>query len=363
MVIDCVEGGEAVGTVVNIFFINISIIYLLMSLTFYIMRRILPIQPTSPRAVRLWFGFSNGLIAMLLTINAFKVEGALVDLRIIPLALVAAYAGPIGLGVTIAMTIATRYALDGTSIQFIYSVITLSCLFISSLVINRMSFRRGHRFIAYMLIGTVLVILRISAGIPIEALQVVFIPYFMMTIFGGWLCYWGSKKLETHLRMFRMHAHRATIDELTGLPNRYMTLERLNEIEESCKKWALFVIDIDHFKQLNDTYGHRVGDEALRHIGEALRFHCPDKGFVGRYGGEEFLMMLETFDDDVKKVADVMVHKIRETPYLHKGKKIPITVSIGVTLANMEAGEVVFERADAALYEAKMNGRDQAKLA
>lgn len=350
------------GQVINIFFINVSIIYLVLSLALYLMRQLLPIQAGSPYAVRVWFGLAMGLAAVLLTVNSFQVGEARVDLRIIPLALAAAYAGPIGMAVTIAMTLIGRFALDGMTEQFISSFVTLGLFYVVSLLLNRLSLRRGHLYSAYLVFGTVLVLFRIVGNVPIDAFTIVFLPYFVMTFLGGWMCYWVAKQIETHLRMFRLHTQRATIDELTGLPNRYMTLERLNEVEMSGLPWALFVIDVDHFKQLNDTYGHRAGDEALRQIGNTLRINCPDGGFVGRYGGEEFLMVVEDVGEDVVAMAQAIVGVIRETPFTFEGEVIPITISIGASLAGAEPGTVVFERADAALYAAKTNGRDQVRF-
>ncbi|MCC5893283.1 GGDEF domain-containing protein [Exiguobacterium sp.] len=349
------------GQVVNIFFINISIIYLLLSLTLYLMRHVLPIQSASPLAVRMSFGLAMGIAAVLLTVNSFSVEDARIDLRIIPLALAAAYAGPVGVGVTIGLTLLGRFGLDGMTDQLIRSFGTLGLFFVLSLVLNRLSLRRGHLYSAYLVFGAVLVLFRIAGNVPMHAFTNVFLPYFVMTFFGGWMCYWVAKQIETHLRMFRLHTQRATIDELTGLPNRYMTLERLNDVEASGVPWALFVIDIDRFKQLNDTYGHRAGDEALRQIGATLREQCPAEGFVGRYGGEEFLMVLED-TTDVTELAERLVRVVRESTYTFEGQVIPMTISVGASLAHAEPGTLVFERADAALYAAKTNGRDQVKI-
>ena len=349
------------GQVINIFFINISIIYLVLSLTLYLMRQLLPIQTGSPYAVRIWFGLAMGLAAVLLTVNSFQVGEARVDLRIIPLALSAAYAGPIGVTVTTGLTLLGRFALDGMTEQFVSSIGTLGLFLVLSLVLNRMMLRRGHLYSAYLVFGTVLVLFRIAGNVPMHAFTTVFLPYFAITFLGGWMCYWVAKQIETHLRMFRLHTQRATIDELTGLPNRYMTLERLNEVEMSGLPWALFVIDVDRFKQLNDTYGHRAGDAALHHIAQTLQANCPEGGFIGRYGGEEFLMVLEDVGD-VRSIADDIVTVVRDTPFSFEGTMIPMTVSLGASLAGAEPGTLVFERADAALYHAKTSGRDQAKI-
>ncbi|RHB49758.1 diguanylate cyclase [Exiguobacterium sp. AM39-5BH] len=349
------------GQVLNIFFINISIIYLLISLTFYVMRDVLPIQASSPVSIRIWFGLSTGVIAVFLTTNSIMVDGARIDLRIIPFALAAVFAGPVGVTVAIIVSVAARLMTEGFSSIIMNALVMISIFWTIAIGLSHQYIRRGQLYAGYIAIGMMLVLVRVVGQVSLDTFINVFIPYFMMTSIGAWMCYWGAKKLETHLWMFRLHTHRATVDELTGLPNRYRTLERLSEVELSGRPWTLFVIDVDHFKQLNDTYGHRAGDAALHHIGKTLQAHCPAGGFVGRYGGEEFLMVLEDAGD-VRLMADEIVTVIRDTPFSFEGTHIPMTVSLGATLAGAEPGTVVFERADAALYAAKTSGRDQAKI-
>lgn len=352
-----VEEGNRLGMVVNSFFINISIVFLLMSLTFYLMRHVLPLQPASPLLIRISFGVASGVTAMLLTLNAFEVGDGRIDLRLIPLALAAVYAGPLGVVVALAVSLGGRMIMDG----FGGPLLMMGIFFIFTLIISRSGLRRGHQFMTYMIVGSLLVLIRVTGAIDIATFVRVFIPYFVMSGLGGWLCYWGTKKLETHLWMFLVHTHRATVDELTGLANRYRTLEQLNEVEMAGRPWALFVIDVDHFKQLNDTYGHRAGDAALRHIGRILETICPKDGFVGRYGGEEFLLILER-DTDVSELADAIVRTVHETEFRFDGTSIPMTVSVGVAVSQLESSMVVFERADQALYVAKRSGRNRASF-
>lgn len=200
------------GQVINIFFINVSIIYLVLSLALYLMRQLLPIQAGSPFAVRIGFGLAMGLASVLLTVNSFPVGEARVDLRIIPLALSGAYAGPVGVAGTMGLTLLGRFALDGMTDQVIRSFGTLGLFFLLSLVLNRVVLRRGHLYSAYLVFGAVLVLFRIAGNVPMQAFTTVFLPYFVMTFLGGWMCYWVAKQIETHLRMFRLHTQRATID-------------------------------------------------------------------------------------------------------------------------------------------------------
>lgn len=350
------------GIVINYFVINISLIFLFMSLTLYVMRTVLPIQPTSPLLVRLWFGVSNGLTAILLTINSIELGDGRIDLRLIPIALSATFAGPFGAIVTLGLIIIGRTTLHGMSAPFVESLLLLLVFFLFSLFMTRLPIRRGRGYAIYIGFGALLVLIRGTGSVDMDVFVNVFVPYFLMLSLGAWLCYWAAMKLETHLWMFLLHTHRATIDELTGLPNRYRTLEQMNDLELSSKPWTLLVIDVDHFKQLNDTYGHLAGDAALRHIGQTLEQSCPPSGFVGRYGGEEFLLVIEG-SEGMAKVAEDIVQTVRHTTFEFQGERIPMTVSIGAAFAGNEPSVVVFERADAALYEAKRNGRDQVRFA
>nr|WP_251127943.1 MULTISPECIES: GGDEF domain-containing protein [unclassified Exiguobacterium] len=356
------EGGELVGAVINQFVINISLIFLFMSLTFYVMRTVLPIQRTSPLFVRFWFGVSNGLTAILLTINAIELGEARIDLRLIPIALSATYAGPFGAIVTLGLIFIGRMTIHGMSAPFVDAILMFIVFFLFSLVVSRVLINRVKGYAVYIGFGALLVLIQVTGSVGTGVFFNVFVPYFLMLSLGAWLCYWAAKKLETHLWMFLLHTHRATIDELTGLPNRYRTLEQMNDLEMSGKPWTLLVIDVDHFKQLNDTYGHLAGDAALRHIGQTLERNCPPSGFVGRYGGEEFLLVIEG-SEDAKEVAEELVQTVRHTMFECQGEVIPMTISIGAAVARHESSMVVFERADEALYVAKRSGRDQVRFA
>lgn len=97
----------------------------------------------------------------------------------------AAYAGPVGVAVTIGLTLLGRFGLDGMTDQFIRSFGTLGLFFVLSLVLNRLSLRRGHLYSAYLVFGAVLVLFRIAGNIPMHAFTNVFLPYFVITFFGG----------------------------------------------------------------------------------------------------------------------------------------------------------------------------------
>ncbi|MBV7315357.1 GGDEF domain-containing protein [Shewanella sp. NIFS-20-20] len=155
------------------------------------------------------------------------------------------------------------------------------------------------------------------------------------------------------------------IDTLTQLPNRAaleqkMDIEYRQAIRHQHPLW-LAVLDIDHFKQINDTYGHLSGDKALQVIASALRQTLRESEFVARYGGEEFVLLIPgVCQDDMKQLLNRVREKIKHIPFKFKMQPVTITVSIGAAqLSGSESINDTFERADAALYQAKHQSRDR----
>lgn len=121
---------------------------------------------------------------------------------------------------------------------------------------------------------------------------------------------------------------------------------------------SIALVDLDHFKAINDTQGHAAGDNALRQVAHAISSRLRDYDYVGRYGGDEFLLVLPQVNyQDTTKIIERIQQAIRALP--QPRPELPITLSIGVTQAvPFESAEVILARADAALYEAKRAGRN-----
>lgn len=155
-------------------------------------------------------------------------------------------------------------------------------------------------------------------------------------------------------------------DPLTGLNNRMQLMNLLNkEITLSEKKFSVLMIDLDHFKLINDSYGHLAGDEALRVVGKFILNSFPIDSISGRYGGEEFLVLLKnTSLEKSKEVAEEFRKKLEDYPLQYLNSKIKITTSIGISsFQNSDVKiESVIERADKALYLAKVSGRNSVKF-
>lgn len=164
----------------------------------------------------------------------------------------------------------------------------------------------------------------------------------------------------------------AQTDPLTQLLNRRALTERITAEMERALRYdstlALLMIDLDHFKRVNDTYGHLVGDDVLRDVAKLLVDTIRVSDIVARYGGEEFLVLLpETDDAGAESFADRIRAAVEEHDFTDGGEhpQLRLTASIGVAMypaARVESVEDLFARADAALYRAKADGRNRVRL-
>ncbi|WP_072682621.1 diguanylate cyclase [Arcobacter sp. LA11] len=154
-------------------------------------------------------------------------------------------------------------------------------------------------------------------------------------------------------------------DKLTNLYNRRKLEELLqNELHRSerfGRTFGLAILDIDHFKDVNDTYGHQIGDEVLKEIADILKAYLRKTDFVGRFGGEEFLIICP--ESDIKGVSNLM-ENFRLRIANHNFKEIRNkTASFGVTVSKEDdTMDTVIKRADSALYEAKNKGRNKVSI-
>jgi len=155
------------------------------------------------------------------------------------------------------------------------------------------------------------------------------------------------------------------LDPLTQLANRTALEDRMeqeyrNHVRFNTPLW-IAVVDIDHFKIINDNFGHSSGDKALQVISMALKNSLRESEFVARYGGEEFVLLLpDIIDTHISQLLNRVREKIKNIPFKFKNQRITVTLSIGAAqVMENETIEDAFERADAALYQAKNNGRDR----
>jgi len=190
--------------------------------------------------------------------------------------------------------------------------------------------------------------------------------------------------LMTSLAKLRMRSHQrkaelgealariqelAIRDELTGLHNRRYMLEMLNSersrAERSGQPWSICMVDLDHFKLVNDHHGHNVGDEVLASVAQVIREGLRDSDQVARWGGEEFLILFPSTDaTEAKIVLERIRQALRNTGVSRSVPELKVTFSAGV--AACQSGDslpVSIDRADRALYVAKASGRNRTEVA
>ena len=185
------------------------------------------------------------------------------------------------------------------------------------------------------------------------------------TIFCFVLDYSRRSARNDLVEMARLYERAARTDDLTGLSNRRDMAQHLNQefsrYERSGNHFSVILIDLDHFKQINDKYGHDAGDFVLTEFARLVRSTCRQSDLPSRWGGEEFLLLLpDTSLLQALSMAERLRRNVELHDFVHKGQRIPLTLSAGVcSISQFHAIEELLKQADIHLYDAKMKGRNQ----
>ncbi|MCF6251672.1 MAG: EAL domain-containing protein [Methylococcaceae bacterium] len=171
-----------------------------------------------------------------------------------------------------------------------------------------------------------------------------------------------SKQKEAEKRLIHLANH----DKLTGLPNRDLFLDRLNiavlEAKRHQQQIAVLFIDLDHFKYINDTFGHAQGDQVLQKVASRLKTGLRENDSLARMGGDEFTVILQDFDNhyDVEITANRIISTLDQPIFINQ-QEVYISSSIGISFFPEDglSADVLMKRADTAMYSAKNNGRKQ----
>ena len=233
------------------------------------------------------------------------------------------------------------------------------------------SFNHGHRAARYFLYGA----LASMVGMAMTLFSTWgFLPFTTLTYRGveiGMMldATLLALALADYVRRQSLERERAQrearMDVLTQLNNRRGFLELAEAPYRTAARHqrplAVIVLDIDHFKAINDQYGHALGDAVLRDLGQTLLATSRRSDVLGRWGGEEFVLLLpETSLDEAEELAERLRQRVRERVIVHEHTRVQVTASFGVAgLGADQKLEALLEAADRAMYAAKMAGRNR----
>ena len=171
-----------------------------------------------------------------------------------------------------------------------------------------------------------------------------------------------GKDISERIKMEEKLSLLASTDKLTGINNRHRFEELFSAETSRCERYktpmALIMFDVDHFKSINDTYGHDIGDNILRSISDVIQFNIRNNDIFARWGGEEFIILApETTGENAENLAKKLCNAIEQYDFDVVGT---VTASFGITMHHSgDTNEEIIKRADKAMYQAKENGRNQ----
>ncbi len=310
-------------------------------------------------------GIFTGILSVLLMHFGVHIEAIMLDLRYLAVILAIIIGGPIASSITVAIILITRLAFTEYSLASELACYTIVLIGIGIIFIWRMKVSIFTKWIWFNVYS--LSILVVPLSILFKDISIVSL-YLVCSSVAAYITFISANYVLQSNELFQTMRQYATIDALTGLGNvRQFDLEMNRHIANKSMKndsLCLLLIDIDHFKYVNDTYGHPAGDEVLKQIGLILREISPLPDLVFRKGGEEFALLIpkkglaygSRLGEQIRNAVE------KHSFYLLNGTKIKITVSVGIS-AYKESPEQFIQAADDALYYSKRNGRNQVSSA
>ncbi|AFU16069.1 GGDEF domain protein [Bacillus thuringiensis MC28] len=310
-------------------------------------------------------GIFNGILGILLMHFGVHIEDIMLDLRYLAVILAIIVGGPIASSITVIMILITRIVFTEYSLASELACYTIVLSGIGVIFIARMQISIMLKLI--WLHVYCLSILVVPMYILFNDISVV-VLYLISSITTGYITFVSANYVLQSNELFQTMKQYATIDALTGLGNvRQFDLEMNHHIGNKHMEndsLCLLLIDIDHFKYVNDTYGHPAGDEVLKQIGCILRGISTFPDLVFRKGGEEFALLIpqKGLSYGIHLGEQIRIAVEKHSFQLLDGTKIKITVSVGIS-EYKGSQEQLIQAADDALYYSKRNGRNQVNSA
>ncbi len=317
---------------------------------------------------RFYAGIIAGILGCILMVYSVEVSsGVIVDLRQFALIIVAMSNGVVSTLIAGIMMSIFRIIYFGYSQSAILGAILILLISVLCGLIYKLKISEYKKWIIMNLSSiiafSILIIATIERNAAIETLS-----YFVVIcILVGVLVYYISKHIVLTNTLYFKYRKESTKDFLTGLYNVRNFDLSINEIIDKSdgvtSVVSMLMLDIDHFKYINDTYGHLVGDEVLKELAQVLKKSCRSTDYIARVGGEEFCAILM---DCNSEMALEIAENIRKTVENQKftAELISMTISIGVATypETIHSVELIRSESDKALYYSKQNGRNQVNL-
>lgn len=350
------------------FFLNLTVLISFIFLYHQIYRSKFITTPKLNRNIlnqrSILLGIAGGVLGIILMHFSIKADGnTIIDLRVIPLLLVAIYGGCIPTTITGASIIFFRFLLGFNLSSLSNAILVISSALIFLLLAKKM--KNSWLSIITMLILSNIVFSFITYGLFTD-LQLYFtinVAYWLIAIVAGILAVSMNNHLLQSNMLFKEYEMNAFKDSLTGLNNVRSFDRAFNKVKKQ-EKLSILVIDIDHFKQVNDTYGHPQGDLILKSVATLIKDNCRPIDTVSRNGGEEFTVLLLDYPHaDVLKRAEKIRGNVADYVFSINNDTLPINITISIGIATYPDTsmymEDLYRNADAALYKAKNSGRNK----
>lgn len=291
----------------------------------------------------------------------------LIDLRHIPILLLAYFGGALPAVIAMLLTIAGRL-LIGINTSAYASIAFITCVTAFSIYISRSSLSNNVKkflMLTFANIGFSIVILSLIQNHTL--LMFLLSIYWVVSYLSGYIAFYVLDLLRSSQMLFNKYRAESTIDGLTGLNNvrkfDEVFNQLVNDVKTNNQKLSLLYVDIDFFKQVNDTYGHSEGDVVLKEMGFLLQRCTRTFDVVSRNGGEEFtVLLLDCPLDQAVEIAEGIRKTVEERSFtLNSGKEIKLTISIGLSCYPDTTNNptLLIDDADKALYQAKKSGRNK----
>jgi diguanylate cyclase len=354
-------------------FQNFSILVAVISITLEFVRSS-KVQYQSPIIRRFVLGTAGGLIGILLLMSTVPMNAErtiIFDFRFVVMYLSAMYGGFISSIITSVIIAFYRIVVTGANFNAI--VVSTSILICGVLLgaLSHLKASRGQKFVIMNIVVSLSII--IASYFIFDDFNLFLINSFMFTsttvITSYFICRYINFSV-TNIRNFWQLKIDATTDHLTELANLREFENRFEQLFEECQSnkmpISFLMLDLDHFKMINDTYGHLRGDEVLSELAQILVKSCRSHDLVARIGGEEFAIVLPRCPKETAlNIGRRIRQQIEEYTFCKDSHEIRMTVSIGVSSSPSDAddSEKLMTLADKALYKAKSAGRNAVMFA